>query len=109
MPSKETQSKYKPSSKQSKAIKLIKDMLGIRYTGTSFEDCSKFLDEHLKEALSKLSDKKPSDKQTAAIAKIERALDIKFDGTTSKEASEFISKYLESYRKALNPKGIKRG
>lgn len=42
-----------PSEKQLKGINLITEKLGIEFEGTTKKEVSEFLDEHLKEALSK--------------------------------------------------------
>lgn len=99
---------YKPSAKQAKAIKMIKDLLNVKYEGKTFEDCSAFLDKYMSDAIAKLGDREPSQKQKDAIAKFERRLNITFEGKTAKEASAFIDAHFKAYRDSFKPVSKKK-
>ena len=85
------------SSSMKKGIKACEVMLGIKYSGKSFDDAKKFLDENLP----KIQDKdmrdymEPSDKMWKGIGFITQMTGEEFHGTTMKEASEFISRNLD--------------
>lgn len=85
------------STSMKKGIKACEKILGIKYTGKSFDEAKKFLDENLE----KIKDKdirdyiEPSDKMWKGIGFITQMTGIEFTGTTMKEASEFISRNLD--------------
>ena len=87
----------KPSAKMKKGIKIIEENLHIKYTGKTFDDAKKFLDENLP----KLNDidfresKSPSEKQLKGIHFIESMLGVQFTGSSMKDASDFLDEYFD--------------
>lgn len=98
------------SPKQKKAIKNIEIVTGIKFTGKSQEEASKFLDENLPklEGVDFRKYKKPSAKMEKGIKFCESILGVEFQGSTMLEASEFLGKYLQKAIDTVN-KGKKGG
>ena len=87
----------KPTTKMRKGIKMIEELLGIKYKGKTFDDASKFLEEYLPQIQGKdiREVREPSEKMLRGISFIQSMLHVEFTGKTMKEASEFISQYMD--------------
>lgn len=92
------------STKQKKAIKNIELVTGIKFTGKTQEEASKFLDENLSklEGIDFRQYKKPSPKMEKGIKFCESILGVEFQGSTMLEASDFLGKYLQKAIDSVN-------
>lgn len=85
------------SASMKKGIKACERILGVKYSGKTFDDAKKFLDENLE----KIKDKdmrdymEPSEKMWKGIGFITQMTGLEFTGSTMKEASEFIARNLD--------------
>lgn len=96
----------KVSPKMRKGIKVVETVLGIKYTGKSFDDAAKFLDEHLEKCkgVDMRDYMKPSEKMMNGIELIRRTLGVEFTGSTMKDASKFLDEYLPQASKVIESK-----
>lgn len=101
-------SEPKVSTKMKKGIKICEEILGIKYTGKTFDEAKEFLDTNLPKIQGKdVREKRdPSTKMWSAIGFIQDTLHVEFKGHNQKEASEFISTYFD---KAKEVSGQKKG
>lgn len=92
----------KVSTKMKKGIKVCEEILGVKYTGKSFDEAKEFLDKNLPKIKGKdIRDyRAPSEKMYKAIDFIEKTLEVEFTGKTMQEASEFISSWLQKAKDA---------
>lgn len=89
----------KPTPKQYNMIKMINDVLNIKFEGETFKDASEFISKYKDktfETINNNKNKPPTEKQLNTISMIEEVLGITFYGKTSKEAKEFISDNLDN-------------
>lgn len=84
----------KVSAKMRKGINLCEEVLGIKYTGKTFEEAIAFLDENMPklEGVDVLAKREPSDKMWTMIGWIQRVTGEEFKVTTMREASDFIAR-----------------
>lgn len=87
----------KVSTSMKKGIKACETILGIKYSGKTFDEAKKFLDENLPKIQGKDMREhiEPSEKMWKGIGFITQMTGQEFTGTTMKEASEFISRNLD--------------
>lgn len=90
----------KITPKMKKGISACELILGIEFTGKSFEEASKFLETNLPKIQGKdVRDyMEPSEKMLKAISFIQSKTGDVFEGSTMREASEFISANLDKAR-----------
>lgn len=81
------------SSSMKKGIRACEIILGIKYSGKTFDEAKKFLEENLPKIKGKdIRDYlEPSEKMYKGIGFITQMLGVEFKGSTMKEASDFIS------------------
>lgn len=98
------------SPKQKKAIKNIELVTGVKFSGKTQDEASKFLDKYLKEldGVDFRKYKKPTAKMEKGIKLCESVLGVEFQGTTMLDASEFLGKYLQKSIDIVSKKGGNR-
>jgi ubiquitin C-terminal hydrolase len=85
------------SPKMKRAIKNMELALNVKFTGSTFDEASKFISENYEKSKKvDLREKMPpSPKMKKAIEFCEDVLKVEFQGSNMKEASEFLNEYLD--------------